>query len=87
MPTRYRTRTASTTVQRGVRPHRVLRPTAGQCFEIQISQDGTHWNIQIPEIGATAQAPSRAAVELAARDCIAASTGIPIGYISVWVRD
>ena len=30
---------------------------------------------------------TRAAVELAARQCIAGRTGIPLGYISVWVRD
>lgn len=86
MPTRYRTRAAAAP-SRGPRAHSVLRPIAGQCFEIQISQDGNHWDITIPEISARAEARSRAAVELAARDCIANSTGIPIGYISVWVRD
>ncbi|MGV1087536.1 MAG: long chain fatty acid-CoA synthetase Faa4p [Mycobacterium sp.] len=60
---------------------------AGQSFEIQISLDGNHWDIRIPEIDAATQAPHRAAVELAARDCIAGCTGIPIGYISVWARD
>ena len=33
------------------------------------------------------EANTRAGVEVAARECIAAKTGIPIGYISVWVRD
>ena len=70
-----------------MRAHRVLRPMAGQCFEILISQDGHRWDIRIPEIEAETEAPNRAAVEQAARDCIAGSTGIPIGYISVWVRD
>lgn len=60
---------------------------AGQCFEIEISQVGTHWDIRIPEIDASTEAPTRAAVELVARDCIANQTGIPLGYISVWVRD
>lgn len=60
---------------------------AGQSFEIQISQAGNHWTIRIPEISASTEAPNRAAVELAARECIAGSTGIPLGYISVWVRD
>ena len=60
---------------------------AGQSFEIQISLDGTRWDIRIPEINAETEAPNRAAVELAARECIAGNTGIPIGYISVWVRD
>ena len=87
MPTRYRTRAASAAPRRGVRPHRVLRPMAGQSFEIQISQDGNHWDVRIPEINAETEAPHRAAVELAARECIASSTGIPIGYIAVWVRD
>ena len=87
MPTRYRTRAASAASRRGIRTHRVLRPMAGQCFEIQISQDGNRWDIRIPEIGAETEAPNRAAVEQAARDCIAGSTGIPIGYIAVWVRD
>lgn len=87
MPTRYRTRAASAAPRRGMRSHRVLRPMAGQSFEIQISQDGNRWDIRIPEINAGTEAPTRSAVEQAARDCIASSTGIPIGYISVWVRD
>lgn len=69
------------------RTHRVLRPVAGQCFEIEIAQDTNRWLIRIPEIDGTAEAPSRAAVEVTARECIAARTGIPMGYISVWVRD
>lgn len=60
---------------------------AGQSFEIQISPDGNGWEIRIPEINASTEAPNRAAVELAARECIAGRTGIPLGYISVWVRD
>jgi hypothetical protein len=60
---------------------------AGQCFEIDIRLDHNRWIIAIPEIDEVTEAGSRAAVELAARDCIAAKTGIPIGYISVWVRD
>lgn len=60
---------------------------AGQSFEIQISHGTNGWEIRIPEINADTEAPNRAAVELAARDCIASRTGIPIGYISVWVRD
>ena len=87
MPTRYRTRSASAAPRRGIRLQRVLRPMAGQCFEIQINQDGNRWDIRIPEINAVTEAPNRADVESAARECIANSTGIPIGYISVWVRD
>ncbi len=87
MHTSHRTRTAAARPHRGRRPHRVLRPIAGQCFEITIRQDAARWIIHIPEIDQTAEASSRVSVELAARECIAASTGIPMGYISIWVRD
>ncbi len=87
MRTHHQTRGFSTRPQRGLRSHRVLRPVAGQCFEIEIEHQGGQWVIRIPEIGGMTEAPIRAAVELAARECIAAQTGIPIGYISVWVRD
>jgi len=60
---------------------------AGQCFEINISHENGRWVIRIPEINATTKANIRASVELAARECIAGHTGIPIGYISVWTRD
>jgi hypothetical protein len=85
MSTRYRTRAARP--HSGLRTRRLLRPVAGQCFEIVLSVEPGRWLIRVPEINATAEAPTRAAVELAARECIAARTGIPIGYISVWVRD
>lgn len=87
MRTAHRTRTLAARPHRGPRPHRVLRPFAGQCFEIAIRQDGAQWIIHIPEIDATTEAATRAEVELAARQHIAAGTGIPLGYISVWVRD
>jgi hypothetical protein len=67
--------------------HRVLRPVAGQCFEIEIRQDAGRWIVAIPEINAATEANGRTDVERAARECIAARTGIPLGYISVWVRD
>jgi hypothetical protein len=41
--------------------------------------------IRIPEIGGVAHASRRAKVELAARESIAAQTGIPIGYIAIFV--
>jgi len=85
MHTAHRTRGLSARAYRA--RHRVLRPVAGQCFEIEIHQDGSRWLIGIPEINATTEAAGRADVERAARDCIAARTGIPLGYISVWVRD
>jgi len=87
MHTRSRTHALSARPHRTARGRRVLRPIAGQCFEIEIHHGVTHWEIGIPEVDATTEAPSRAGVELAARECIAAQTGIPLGYISVWVRD
>ncbi|AQT82769.1 long chain fatty acid-CoA synthetase Faa4p [Mycolicibacterium litorale] len=60
---------------------------AGQCFEIDIRFEANRWIIHIPEINEVAEANSRAEVELAARESIATRTGIPLGYISVWVRD
>lgn len=87
MHTRSRIHALSARPHRTIRARRVIRPVAGQCFEIGIRQDAGRWQIRIPEIDATAEAESRAGVELAARECIATTTGIPIGYISVWVRD
>jgi hypothetical protein len=64
---------------------RVNRPTVGQCFDIEVTRDADGWMIQIPEIGRTTRAGRRAAVEIAARECIAMWTGIPIGYVAVHV--
>ncbi|HUB55505.1 MAG TPA: long chain fatty acid-CoA synthetase Faa4p [Mycobacterium sp.] len=41
--------------------------------------------IRIPELRRVTRASRRAAVELAARECIATQTGIPIGYVAVYV--
>jgi hypothetical protein len=60
-----------------------VRPTVGQCFDIEATRDADGWMIRIPEIGRVTRASRRAAVELAARECIALWTGIPIGYVSV----
>jgi hypothetical protein len=87
MRTAHRTRTLAARPRRGLRPHKVVRPIAGQCFEISIHKDVAHWIVRIPEIDATTEAPIRAGVEVAARECIARNTGIPLGYVSVWVRD
>nr|WP_231639660.1 long chain fatty acid-CoA synthetase [Mycobacterium sp. Marseille-P9652] len=70
---------------RSGRAHRVQCPTIGQCFDIEISRDPVGWRIWIPEIGGVARAVRRDAVELAARECIADRTGIPIGYVTVYV--
>jgi len=61
--------------------------TVGQWFEIEVSPDVTGWVIRIPEIDGVTSASRRAAVEIVARKYIAARTGIPIGYITVNVRD
>jgi hypothetical protein len=59
--------------------------TVGQCFEIEITRETDGWLIRIPEIGGLARVSRRSAVELAARECIAARTGIPLGYVAVFV--
>ena len=64
---------------------RVNCPTVGQCFDIEISRELDGWTVRIPEISAVTHARRRATVELAARECIAAKTGIPIGYVTVFV--
>ena len=65
--------------------HRVNCPTVGQCFDIEVARDAGGWMIRIPEIGGLVGVGRRAEVELAARQCIATRTGIPIGYVSVFV--
>ena len=64
---------------------RVKCPMVGQCFDIEVTRDTDGWMIRIPEVGRIARAGRRAAVELAARECIATCTGIPIGYVAVYV--
>jgi hypothetical protein len=65
--------------------HRGSFPTVGQCFDIDITRETNGWLIRIPEIGGVTRASQRAAVELAARKCIATRTGIPIGYVAIFV--
>lgn len=64
---------------------RVKCPMVGQCFDIEITRDADGWMIKVPEIGRATRASRRATVELAARECIATWTGIPIGYVAVYV--
>ena len=75
----------------GQRRRRILSRTSlstvGQCFDIEVNRDASGWVIGIPEIGAVTHAQRRAEVSVAARECIAANTGIPIGYIAVIARD
>lgn len=74
---------------RGVRRQRVVPrvkcPMVGQCFDIEVTRDADGWAITVPEIGRSTRTTSRASVELAARECIATWTGIPIGYVAVYV--
>lgn len=91
MPTNFATGSFSAHSHRSSRTHRTVRrmiaPTVGQCFDVDISREVNGWLIQIPEIDGVTHASRRVAVEVAARECIAARTGIPIGYIAVQVRD
>ena len=70
-------------IQRAAR--RVNFLTVGQCFEIEITRETDGWLIRIPEIGGVTRARHRATVELAAREYIAMRTGIPIGYIAIFI--
>jgi hypothetical protein len=83
-PTLRRPQSFSSTRTRRVNS-RVTGPTLGQCFDIEVIRDTNGWMARIPEINASARAYRRAAVESAARECIAEQTGIPIGYIAVFV--
>jgi hypothetical protein len=65
--------------------HRVTFPRVGQCFDIEVTRETDGWLIRIPEIGGVARARRRATVESVARECIAARTGIPIGYVTIFV--
>ncbi|WP_090608591.1 long chain fatty acid-CoA synthetase Faa4p [Mycobacterium lentiflavum] len=60
-------------------------PKVGQCFDIEITRDSDGWIVRVPEIAAVARASRRSTVDSVARECIAARTGIPVGYIIVYV--
>ena len=83
-PTLRRPHSFGSTRIRRVAP-RVTGPTVGQCFDIEVIRDTDGWMVRIPEIGGSARASRRATVELAARESIAMLTGIPIGYVAVFV--
>lgn len=88
MPTLSAPRTVSAQPLRsGPSLRRVPGLTAGQCFEIEVAPEVAGWSIRIPEIDGVTHASRRVAVEVAARKYIAAHTGIPIGYITVYIRD
>lgn len=88
MPTQVASRSVSAPpVRSGRSIRRVPGLTAGQCFEIEVSPEVTGWVIRIPEINGVTRTIRRHAVEVVARKYIALHTGIPIGYITVIVRD
>jgi hypothetical protein len=88
MPTQFASSTVSTQSFRSGRAvSRVPGLTVGQWFDIEVNPDVTGWVIRIPEIEGVTRASRRSAVEIVARKYIAARTGIPIGYITVNVRD
>ena len=70
---------------RSSRTHRETFPTIGQCFDIEVTRETSGWLIRIPEIGAFTRASRRATVELTAREYISTRTGIPIGYVAIFV--
>lgn len=88
MPTQPSTRRSQLlhTVRSQRNTRRVCRPTIGQCFDVEVSRESDGWLIRIPEIEGITHTSRRATVELAARKCIAAKTGIPIGYVAVLVH-
>ncbi len=76
------------TLRRAQSPRSVQRvtiPKIGQCFDIEVTRETDGWLIRIPEIAAVARSGRRSTIELVARECIAARTGIPVGYIIVYV--
>jgi hypothetical protein len=70
---------------RSGRSQRLNLPMIGQCFDIEITREADGWMVRIPEIGGVTRAGRRATVELVAREYIAVRTGIPIGYIAIFV--
>ncbi len=86
MPLQSTTRHASGVRRRPIAP-RAHFSTVGQCFDIEVSRDASGWVVRVPELDAVTYARRRTEVAVAARECIAARTGIPIGYIAVVVRD
>ena len=83
-PTLRRTQSLHSTRGHRMAP-RVSRPTVGQSFDIEISREIDGWTIRIPEIDGVTHALRRSTVEVAARECIANKTGIPIGYVAIFV--
>ena len=85
-PTLLRSQTLRSNRRHSFAP-RVNHPTVGQSFDIEVSRELDGWSISVPEIGAVTHTRRRATVEIAARECIAAHTGIPIGYVAIFVAN
>jgi hypothetical protein len=86
MPTQPALRRAPVLQNRSRRiSYRTNFTTVGQCFDIEVTRELGGWLIEIPELGAVTRTHRRATVELAARECIATRTGIPIGYVAIFV--
>ncbi len=83
-PTLRRAQSVRSTRRQRLTP-RVNCPMVGQSFDIEVSREIDGWMIRIPEVGGVTHARRRAGVELAARECIANMTGIPIGYVAIFV--
>lgn len=84
MPTHLATRRTQS-MRSTKRAGNAFRPTVGQCFDIEVSRAIDGWLIRIPEIDGIAHARRRSAVELAAREYIATRTGIPMGYVAIFI--
>lgn len=85
MPLQPTLRRAQTLRSGRVSTRRVNFPKVGQCFEIEVTRETDAWLIRIPEIGGIARASRRSTVESVARECVASRTGIPIGYVTIFV--
>ena len=76
----------SVTRGRNIR-RRNLHPMTGQLFEVRVTGSAGRWAVAVPELDVVVQVERRIEAESAARETIAAHTGIPISYVAVWVRD
>lgn len=74
---------------RSSRTHRIAPrvnfPMVGQSFDIEIARELDGWLIRVPEIDGVTRARRRSTVESVARDYIASRTGIPAGYVAIFV--
>lgn len=85
MPIQPTLRRAQTPRGGRIHAYPVIFPKVGQTFDIEITRETDGWLVRIPEIAGVTRTSRRATVELAAREFIASRTGIPIGYITIFV--